>query len=384
MRIGQIAPLHERVPPRMYGGTERVVHALTEELVRRGHEVTLFASGDSTTSARLVPMLDTGARLGGARDTNAAHMAMLEEIFSQAHQFDILHAHVDVLAFPFARHAPVPVVNTMHGRLDLPEQRRALERYSDLPLVSISDSQRDPVHDVPLSWCGRVYNGIAVERFTFSPMPDQPPYLMFLGRIAPEKGPVTAIKVAQQAGIPLKIAAKIDPADKVWAEEHVLPLIDQPGIEFLGVVDEKRKIELLGGALALLFPIDWPEPFGMVLAESLACGTPVVALPGGAVEEILVDGVNGFICRSPEEMVEALGRIDQIERAACRTRVQQYYSAARMADGYEEIYRSLIRARSVDEDRALARLFSDDVVAVDGHERVRPAVDLFEPEPLAP
>ncbi|HUZ02881.1 MAG TPA: glycosyltransferase family 4 protein, partial [Thermomicrobiaceae bacterium] len=279
MRIAQIAPLYERVPPKLYGGTERVVHALTEELVRRGHDITLFASGDSLTSARLIPMVETGVRLGGATDALALHVAMLEEIYSRAERYDVIHSHVDALAFPFARAAATPTVSTTHGRLDLHEYRRLYARFPEQRLVSISHCQRTPLRDLPLRWLGTVHNGIRLEHFPFRPEPDDPPYLVFLGRISPEKGPVEAVAVARAVGLPLKVAAKIDERDREWAAAHFLPLLDGPGVEFIGEVDEEAKAELLGGALALLFPISWPEPFGMVMVEALACGTPVIAFP---------------------------------------------------------------------------------------------------------
>ncbi|GAA5338168.1 glycosyltransferase family 4 protein [Thermus antranikianii] len=344
MRIAQIAPLYEAVPPKFYGGTERVVHALVEELVRRGHEVTLFASADSRTSARLVPMAEGGLRLTGARDGLALHMAMLEEVYAQADRFDIIHSHVDYLAFPFARHSPTPTLTTLHGRLDLPETRRILSRFPEQPLVSISHSQRIPVRDLSLRWQATVYNGIRLEHFPFRQEPEDPPYLVFLGRISPEKGPVQAIEVARRVGLPLKIAAKIDPADRAWAETHFLPLLDTPGVEYLGEVDEKAKAELLGGALALLFPIDWPEPFGLVMAEAMACGTPVIAFPGGSVDEVVVDGVTGIVCRSRtvEEMVQAVRQVEKLERAACRRHVEENFSSAVMAERYEAVYRRVV------------------------------------------
>jgi glycosyltransferase involved in cell wall biosynthesis len=232
MRIAQVAPLFETVPPKLYGGTERIVHSLTEELVNRGHDVTLFATADSTTSARLEPMAATGTRLGGARDPLALHVAMLEEIYSPPDEFDLIHSHVDVLAFPFARFSATPTITTMHGRLDFPEHRRVLARFSDLPLVSISSSQRKPVRDLPLTWAGTINNGIRLEHFRFQSRPSDPPYLMFLGRISPEKGPQRAVEIARRARMPLIVAAKIDPADEAWAEESFLPLLDQPGIQF--------------------------------------------------------------------------------------------------------------------------------------------------------
>ena len=351
MRIAQIAPLYERVPPKLYGGTERVVYALTEELVRRGHDVTLFASGDSLTSARLVPMAETGVRLGGAKDPVALHVAMLEEIYAQAEQFDVIHSHVDALAFPFARRAATPTISTAHGRLDFPEHRRVYSRFPEQQLVSISHRQRVPLGDLPLRWLGTVHNGIRLEHFPFRPEPVDPPYLVFLGRISPEKGPVEAVAVARAVGLPLKVAAKIDPTDREWAAEHFLPLLDGPGVEFLGEVDEDAKAALLGGAVALLFPISWPEPFGMVMVEALACGTPVIALPGGSVEEVLVDGVTGYVCRSVDDLPEAVSQIGRIDRAACRRHVEILFSAAAMAGGYEAIYRQVLGERQLGDGR---------------------------------
>lgn len=344
MRIAQIAPLYEAVPPKLYGGTERVVHALVEELVQMGHDVTLFATADSRTSARLVPMAEGGLRLLGTRDPLALHTAMLEEVYAQADRFDVIHSHVDYLTFPFARHCPVPTVTTLHGRLDLPETRRVLSRFPEQRIVSISESQRLPVLDLPLRWQATVYNGIRLEHFPFRAEPAHPPYVVFLGRISPEKGPIQAIQIARRAGIPLKIAAKIDPADREWAEAHVLPLLAAPGVEYLGEVDERQKAELLGGALALLFPIDWPEPFGLVMIEAMACGTPVVAFPGGSVDEVVVDGVTGFVCRSRtiDEMVTALRRVEEIDRAACRRHVEAHFSSRAMAERYEAVYRRAV------------------------------------------
>lgn len=350
MRIAQIAPLFERVPPKFYGGTERVVYALTEELVCRGHDVTLFATRDSITSARLVPMAETGARLGGASDPIALHVAMLDEVFAQVDDFDVVHSHVDALAFPFARTALAPTIHTMHGRLDLPERRRALLRFPDQRLISISHSQRLPVRQLPLRWVGTVHNGIRIEHFPYRAEPDDPPYLLFLGRISPEKGPVEAIQVARRAGIPLKIAAKIDPAERDWAERTFLPHLEGPGVEYLGEVDERTKAELLGGALALLFPIQWPEPFGIVLAEALACGTPVLALRRGAVEEVMVHRETGYVCDDLDGLAAAVSLVERVDRRACRCRVEALFSAAAMADKHEEIY------QRVAEERDLARV----------------------------
>jgi len=341
MRIAQVAPLAERVPPVRYGGTERVVHALTEELVRRGHDVTLFASGDSLTSARLKPMSPAGRRLGGASDGLFYEIAMLEDVYAQANRFDLIHAHVDGLAFSFARQSEIPTLHTMHGRLDLPAQLRMLSRFPEQRLVSISSHQRIPSLHLPLNWLGTVHNGIRLQHFKSHETPSDPPYLVFLGRISPEKGPIAAIQIAQRAGVPLRIAAKIDREDKVWAEENVIPLFDLPGVEYIGEVAEREKAELLAGARALLFPIDWPEPFGMTMIESLASGTPVIARRRGAVDEVLIDGVTGFICESDDEMVDAVGRVAQIDRARCRRHVEQRFSAEIMTDGYEAIYQRM-------------------------------------------
>jgi glycosyltransferase involved in cell wall biosynthesis len=342
MRIAQVAPLAERVPPVRYGGTERVVHALTEELVRRGHDVTLFASRDSLTSARLMPMSPSGRRLEGASDGLFYEIAMLEDVYSQANRFDLVHAHVDGLAFSFARQSDTPTLHTMHGRLDLPAQLRMLSRFPEQRLVSISSSQRIPSLHLPLNWMGTVHNGIRLQHFTCQETSSDPAYLVFLGRISPEKGPVEAIQIARRAGVPLKIAAKIDREDKVWAEKNVIPLFDLPGVEYIGEVDEQGKAELLAGALALLFPIDWPEPFGMTMIESMASGTPVIARRRGAVNEVLIDGVTGFICETDDEMVEAIGRVGEIDRKRCRQHVEQHFSAETMTSGYEMIYERLM------------------------------------------
>ncbi|HEX3723790.1 MAG TPA: glycosyltransferase family 4 protein [Nitrolancea sp.] len=364
MRIAQVAPLAERVPPVRYGGTERVVYALTEELVRRGHDVTLFASGDSLTSARLASMSPRGRRLDGASDGLFYEIAMLEEVYAQANRFDLIHAHVDGLAFPFARQSDIPTVHTMHGRLDLPAQLRMLSRFPEQRLVSISRSQRLPSLHFPLNWIGTVHNGVRLQHFTLQESPSDLPYLVFLGRISPEKGPVEAIQIARRAGMPLKIAAKIDQVDKGWAEEKVIPLFDLPGIEYIGEVDEREKAELLAGAAALLFPIDWPEPFGMTMIESMASGTPVIARRRGSVEEILVDGVTGFICETDDEMVQAVGRLSEIDRAQCRRHVEMHFSAEKMTSGYEVIYERMLSEWTLPAtDQVIAELFGETKIA---------------------
>jgi glycosyltransferase involved in cell wall biosynthesis len=347
MRIAQIAPLYERVPPILYGGTERVVHILTEELVRRGHAVTLFATADSQTSAHLEPMAQSGLRISGVQDKVQVHLAMLDDVYSRADEFDVIHSHVDVLALAYARACDVPTVTTLHGRLDLPELLITMKHYRDLPLVSISRSQRLPLAHLKLNWIDTVYNGISLENFVPRDVPANPPYLVFLGRISPEKGPTFAIEIARKAGITLKIAAKIDPADAEWAHREFLPLLNQPGIEYLGEVNETQKVQLLSGATALLFPIQWPEPFGMVLIESMACGTPVVAFAGGAVDEIVADGITGYICRDVDQAVERVQQVSKISRAECGAHVLRSFNSSTMTNGYEQVYSRLVSARAL-------------------------------------
>ena len=316
MRIAQIAPLYERVPPLMYGGTERVVSYLTEELVRLGHDVTLFASGDSITAARLRAPCALAARLDAScKDPLARHILMLGAVYEHAEEFDIIHCHTDYLCLPLARLAPAPTLLTLHGRLDMPELGPLYAAYADIPLVSISDEQRTPLPKA--NWVATIYHGLP-DLYRYTPQSGR--YLLFLGRISPEKRPDTAIRVAQRAGIPLRIAAKVDPVDVDYFENEIRPLLDDPLIELVGEVGEEGKNELLGGALALLFPIDWPEPFGLVMIESLACGTPVIARPRGSVSEVIRHGETGWVCESEDEMVDAVQRIGEIDRAACRAR----------------------------------------------------------------
>ncbi len=345
MRIAQVAPLYERVPPFQYGGTERVVAYLTDELVCRGHSVTLFASGDSETTAKLVAPAPRALRLDpDAPDTLAPHVLELAQVFEHAASFDLIHCHVDYLAFPFARLTGASTVHTLHGRLDLPYLVPIFRHFRDLPLVSISDTQRAPLKDLGLTWVGTVHHGVPLARFPYSPRGGR--YLAFLGRISPEKRPDLAIAVAKQVGIPLKIAAKVDAVDREYFEREIRPLLDHPLIEFLGEIGTDTKAEFLGNALALLFPIDWPEPFGLVMIEAMACGTPVIARRRGAVAEVIVDGRTGLMADTLEELVEAVRRVETLERAACRRHVEERFSVERMADGYETIYRRLVaRAR---------------------------------------
>jgi glycosyltransferase involved in cell wall biosynthesis len=353
MRIAQVAPPFQSVPPAGYGGTERVVSLLTEELVRRGHEVTLFASGDSETSARLVPTVDTALwREEGSKDPLMFWTITLGEAFRRAAagEFDIVHSHLDYLAFPNAETVDVPTVTTLHGRLDLPDLSRVYARFPDMPVVSISNNQRAPLPGA--RWIGTVYNAVDTERLTFSPHGGR--YLAWLGRITPDKGLVSGIQIARRAGLPLKIAARmpLDDADSREAQadwEHyntdVRPLLDEPGVEVVGEVGDSDKGAFLGGALALLFPIDWPEPFGLVMAESLACGTPVVARRRGSVPEVVTDGVTGLIGETDEELAELCRRVDRIDRATCRADALRRFSPAAMTDGYEAVYRRLLGER---------------------------------------
>lgn len=346
MRIAQVAPLFESVPPRLYGGTERVVSALTEELVARGHSVTLFASGDSVTNARLVPCAPRSLRLeGGARDSIAFTMMELAEVFDHAREFDIIHNHGDYFAFPFGRHSDTPIITTAHGRLDLPEIQRIYRYFGEAPLVSISDSQRLPMPD--LNWVATVYNGIDFRNFHLRPHPGK--YLAFLGRISPEKRPDRAIEVARTLGMPLKIAAKVDEVDKEYFEHAIRPHLSHPLVEYVGEVNELEKDDFLGNAYAYLFPIDWPEPFGLTMVEAMACGTPVIATRCGSVPEVVEDGVSGFICDEMRGFVNAVERAGELNRGVCRAYAQARFSAAAMTDGYENVY-ALLTQPSAEDD----------------------------------
>ena len=341
MRIAQVAPLFEPVPPPLYGGTERVVSYLTEELVRRGHDVTLFASGDSRTAARLVPIVKRAVRYGSdTRDVLAMESArQLGLVFSRADEFDVIHCHVDYLAFPFNGLTRTPTVHTIHGRLDLPYLVPLFRQFKGIPLVSISTAQRAPLAPLGVPWAATVYHGLPIERYAYAA--EGPGYLAFLGRLAPEKQPDLAIEIARRAGIPLKVAAKIDAVDREYFERTIEPLLDDPLVEFLGEIGDDQKSAFLGGARALLFPIDWPEPFGLVMIEAMACGTPVIARPCGSVPEIVIDGRTGFLASSLIELTDAVKRIDDIDRAACRRHVEERFSVGRMAKDYEAVYRRL-------------------------------------------
>ncbi|HEU5423325.1 MAG TPA: glycosyltransferase family 4 protein [Nitrolancea sp.] len=339
MRIGMVAPLVEPVPPPLYGGTERVVSVLTEELVRRGHDVTLFATGDSETNAHLIACAPRGLRLDDqVHDYNAFTIIELGEVYQRAQEFDVIHNHTDYFGFPFARLTETPTVTTTHGRLDLPEVQRVYQLFPEQPLVSISDAQRAPLRGQ--NWQATVYNGIELDNYTFRS--EQGDYLVFLGRISPEKRPDRAIEIARDTGMPLIIAAKVDPVDQAYYEQAIRPLIESSRlIEYIGEVDEREKDKLLGEAYAYLFPIDWPEPFGLTMVESMATGTPVIASAVGSVPEVVVDGVTGFVRQSLHDMVDAVERVGQLDRAACRAHVEACFSAEAMARGYEQVYQRL-------------------------------------------
>jgi glycosyltransferase involved in cell wall biosynthesis len=340
LRIAQIAPLYEAVPPLLYGGTERVVAHLADSLVALGQEVTLFASGDTRTKARLVPVRDQAIRLDPAplKSDLAAHLAMLHDVCKRADEFDVLHFHIDLLHFPLFEHVARRTLTTIHGRLDYADLPEAYRRWHQYPLVSISYSQRKPMPFA--NWIGTVHHGIPIDLFDFSPR--HRGYLAFVGRISPEKRVDRAIEIAQRAGIPLKIAAKVDPVDATYFRAEIKHLLQGPGVEYLGEIDDAAKNELLGGALALLFPIDWPEPFGLVMIEAMACGTPVIAWDAGSSREVIDEGVSGVIVNSLEEAVEALPRIETFNRLAVRKMFERRFSAATMSKKYLRLYRRLV------------------------------------------
>jgi glycosyltransferase involved in cell wall biosynthesis len=345
MRIAQIAPLTESVPPRTYGGTERVVSYLTEELVAMGHEVTLFASGDSITQANLEAVWPCAMRFDTTlRDTMAPSILMLEKVYQRAHEFDILHCHLDYTPFSLLSRQPTPYLTTLHGRLDLPELARVMECFEDVPLVSISDAQRRPL--ARGNFIGTVYHGLPPDLLT--PQPMERNYLAFLGRICPEKSPDRAIRIARAAGIRLKIAAKIDRVDTAYFETTIRPMIDGDQIQLIGEIGDAEKPAFLSGAKALLLPIDWPEPFGLVMIEAMACGTPTIAFPAGSVPEVIDHGVTGFIVHDEAEAVNAVSRLNEVSAAAIRQRFEHRFTARRMAEDYLALYRRMaVKSRPV-------------------------------------
>jgi glycosyltransferase involved in cell wall biosynthesis len=340
MRIAQVAPLYESVPPQLYGGTERVVSWLTEELVRQGHDVTLFASGDSRTSARLIAPCRRALRLDPAcRDQLAHHMLMLEQVCQMADEFDLIHFHVDYLHFPVTRRVGVAHVTTLHGRLDLPDLPPLYQEFWDMPVVSISDAQRDPLPWI--DWQGTVHHGLPLDLHQFRPGRGR--YLAFLGRISPEKRVDRAIEIARAVGMPLRIAAKVDRVDREYFAEVVSPLLADPLVDYVGEISESEKGAFLGNAHALLFPIDWPEPFGLVMIEAMACGTPVVAYRRGSTSEVLRHGVTGFLVESLGEAVAAVEHVQHLDRVVCRRVFERHFSAERMTRDYAAIYARLVR-----------------------------------------
>jgi glycosyltransferase involved in cell wall biosynthesis len=347
MKIAQIAPLMESVPPRLYGGTERIVSYLTDELVRLGHEVTLFASADSITPAKLVSCASMALRLdGNVRDPIPYYMLMLDRVRRLAEEFDILHFHIDQFHFPLFRQMADRTLTTLHGRQDSPDLKPLYLGFDEMPLVSISNDQRRPI--AKANFVATVHHGIPTNLHTpiYNPRGG---YVAFLGRISPEKRPDRAIRMARTLGISLKIAAKVDRADEAYFREKIAPLLNDPGVEFIGEINERSKAEFLGEALALLFPIDWPEPFGLVMIEAMACGTPVLAFRHGAVSEIIDQGVTGAIVDTMDEAVMMLPRVMELDRRAVRRRFEQRFSSARMAADYAAVYRSQLKRPSVSE-----------------------------------
>jgi glycosyltransferase involved in cell wall biosynthesis len=342
MRIAQVAPLAEAVPPKLYGGTERVVSWLVEQLHRQGQNVTLFASGDSRTRAKLVPVVPQALRLAGIRDHTASTLVMLDEVRRRADEFDIIHFHVDLLQFPLFKDLFAKCITTLHGRLDLPDFHAIYRAFPDMPLVSVSGDQRRPMP--PVNWMSTIHHGLPPKLVRFGR--DGGGYLAFLGRISPEKRLDRAIAIAKQSGTPLKIAAKVDAADREYFTREIEPLLDHPLVEFIGEIDDARKSEFLGGALALLFPIDWPEPFGLVMIEAMAAGTPVIAWGRGSVPEIIDDGVSGVIVSSVEEAVEAVPQMCRMDRRAVRDSFEKRFTASRMAADYIETFETLLQGRS--------------------------------------
>lgn len=342
MRIAQVAPLVESVPPKHYGGTERIVSYLTEELVHLGHKVTLFASGDSVTSAELIPITQRSFRRNKrATDYLSREVLLIDHVMQRAGEFDVIHFHTGSLHYLIARHLRVPHVTTLHGRLDTREFLRLYERFRDMPVISISNSQRTPWPCA--NWQATIYHGIPEDLFRFHPEPGS--YLAFLGRASPEKRVDRAIEIAKRVGMPLKIAAKVDRADRRYFTREIEPLLKDPNIEWLGEISDKDKDEFLGNAYALLFPIDWPEPFGLVMIESIACGTPVIAHACGSVPEVMDDGVTGFVVNDIEQAVAATRRVRDLSRAKCRETFEKRFTASRMAHDYINVYTRLADSR---------------------------------------
>lgn len=360
MRIAQVAPLFECVPPKLYGGTERVVAYLTDELVTRGHDVTLFASGDSSTSARLVACCERATRLNpDCVDEIALSVLQLETVAQQADQFDLIHYHVDYHHFPLTRRLLTPSLTTLHGRLDIPELKPLYREFSELPLVAISDAQRIPLSFA--NWQATVYHGLPDNLLQFCPTPKG--YLAFVGRMSPEKRCDRAIEIAKAVNLPLRIAAKISKQDEEYFRAEIEPLLGHPLVEFIGEISDADKSAFIGNAVATLFPIDWAEPFGLVMIESLACGTPVVAFGQGSVPEIIADGKTGFVVHSTAEAIAAVGRLAHIDRRACRREFETRFSARQMTEDYLAVYRRLLCPERTDGPTSEFPEFVDQVGA---------------------
>lgn len=340
MRIAQVAPLTEAIPPKLYGGTERVIYWLTEELVSLGHDVTLFASGDSETSAKLEAVWPKALRLDGSvLDPNALHMAMLEQVCQRADEFDLLHFHLDYYPFSTFSRCRTPFLTTLHGRLDLPEHQVVFDTFSSIPLIAISESQRSLMPQA--RWMRTIHHGIP-ERL-LAPTGAGPSYFAFLGRIAPEKAVDRAIRIAEQCRIPLKIAAKVDKVDREYFERDIRPLLDSPWVDFIGEITDRQKPDFLSGAIALLAPVAWPEPFGLIMVEAMACGTPVIASRMGAIPEIVEDGVTGFTVTNEAEAIAAVKLLPQLSRTQIRHGFEKRFTARRMANEYVDIYEAMTR-----------------------------------------
>ena len=338
MRIAEVAPLIESVPPKHYGGTERIVSYLTEELVRSGHEVTLFASGDSVTAAKLIAPVPRSLRKNErCKDPMARELVLIDHVIDRAAEFDVIHFHTGYIHFPVCRYLSVPYVTTLHGRLDTHDLVAVYERFRDLPFISISDSQRAPISGA--DWEATIYHGLPTDLFRF--YPDRGDYLAFLGRISPEKGPERAIEIAKRVDMPLKMAAKVDRADRRYFKQVVEPLLNDPHVEWVGEITDKQKNEFLGNAYALLFPIDWPEPFGLVMIEAMACGTPVIAYPHGSVPEVIDEGKTGFIANDLDSAAEAVRRVPELDRRVCRSVFETRFTANRMADDYLKVFEQM-------------------------------------------
>ena len=346
MKIAQVAPLYESVPPRYYGGTERVVSYLTEALVKLGHDVTLYASGDSVTEADLRPACRRSLRLDKtSTEPFADHVLLAERIFQEAEEFDVVHSHIDYLAFPLLRRMATPHVTTLHGRLDIPNLRDLFREFKDEPVISISKHQQ-----LPLSWAnwqGTILHGLPEKLYSLREEPGR--YLAFLGRISPEKRVDRAIQIALRSGLPLKIAAKVDKPDQEYFETKIKPLLEHKDIEYIGEIGEAEKAAFLGGACALLFPIDWPEPFGLVMIEAMACGTPVIAFPHGSVPEIVEHGVTGFLVRDVNEAINAVARLRRLSRRKCREKFEARFTSTRMAREYVGLFEQLTHRETVHE-----------------------------------